>query len=1242
MGTAMRLNYSRAGVGFAILNVPLQGERDRGALVSGIVRKSNRRQAAEKTLVTALKLLHPPGTDQALAIKEVVDAWRDPESASDENLHTVIEETVARQVDQFERLDRSAGVKLNGDSASVARAAVVDFLNTNCVTYDAIEGAEFDPDRLVVALEPRLQRHLERVAQLDQPAISYATKFFGLVVRQTVGIVRSSAPLAQEVTIRNYLSTTRAGEKLSDAFDRIFLPEVRRGTTEEKALFEASYFEALVRRYGVTRLLGLEDVPPALSTAPLDVTYISLDATAPAPPELLGKWSQSQPRGSATARFHSSSRTVEEVMGGLLSLLRPGEGLRLSISGVAGSGKTTLAHWLATRTALSHQKVEALPGSLHALAFAVPFIVRLRSAYREDGSSPDTSSLLKEIVVSESRPGDWLSECLSSGRAVVIFDGLDEVPPGRLPEAREWIAEMCQAYPRAHMVVTGRPESVDEGYLHRHRFTLVGLNGLKPSQSRMVIDRWFDAQCDGIPLARAERYREQQARLVHALTTDPSVADLGQTPLLASVLAVYYVNNSADRPVARLRLIEGVCYTLVYGREAAKNLTPAHMRAFGYEERLSLLGQIAVQMFEAGVSEVSVLSPSAGELLAIGSSTIHLELGNNSLDPVECARYLLTRSTIFFSPAPHAATFAHRMFLEFVAARRLVHRGAMKRLLDAAGQPGWYSVVSFFAASAADIHTEELIADLIGRLPRLPDRRRSIYTLASCMASVSTDEAALFAEVTDLVQQVLPPSDEEEVNLLATMGSRALRLLPNPDSIHEARAFLATCAKVHTDEALELIAEMCARVDRQELVEDALLAWRSFPAERYATRVLSQFDCSEATIRLHSADAARAVRDLRPGHLVLEACEGLTDLAWLQNVSGLRKLDLQATAHVQSLEGLESVQESILSLTLPQNGKVKELAPLASASRLCEIRIPQARDIEQLRDLRTLSLETVELGWATAGVVGDLSLFEGTLQHISLSHVNLVGELGVRFPRLHSVRIADSRVEAGIDLSGSTYVEQVALSIVVEGGHDFDLTLPKDGRVRRLALDVTSGQATIANLDRQPFLESLELSGAVALEGQSVSNPWGKNWHLGRLAASSNLRQLIVRESSFLRDAYGVHLLGSLEELDLTGASIHRLSGQYIDGVELVVHRNLRGDFVVDPTADVEVWGISDCPNLRRLILDRCGELRELSGLHKCQRLELVSLRGVADEELIENVKFDVPEGVEVQFDHELFFQETG
>ncbi|MFI5906313.1 NACHT domain-containing protein [Dactylosporangium sp. NPDC051541] len=181
----------------------------------------------------------------------------------------------------------------------------------------------------------------------------------------------------------------------------------------------AEDFETDYRRQVVNRLDAMELFGADVTTRryPLSVAYISLSLAAaetdpdaePGPPVFIE-------HALATHR-------------------------RIFLRGEAGGGKTTLLQWLAVRS------------SRHDL---VPFFTPLRRYVDRDLPAPRHFVVHVGRHIADEMPPGWVHSLLRHGSAVVLVDGVDELPDRQREEARSWLDELVSTFPDARYVITSR------------------------------------------------------------------------------------------------------------------------------------------------------------------------------------------------------------------------------------------------------------------------------------------------------------------------------------------------------------------------------------------------------------------------------------------------------------------------------------------------------------------------------------------------------------------------------------------------------------------------------------------------------------------------------------------------------------------------------------------------------------------------------------------------------------------
>lgn len=132
----------------------------------------------------------------------------------------------------------------------------------------------------------------------------------------------------------------------------------------------------------------------------------------------------------------------------------------------------------------------------------LPVLLRLRDC--PDGRLPGPDDLPKFVVKEVGNaPDAWLRTKLEAGQALLLIDGIDEVPVAARRQLNNDLKRYAVAYPKTLIIVTSRPAAVLEGYWERsfsHRLTV---RGMSRDDIAAFITQWHEALAAGNATLRA-------------------------------------------------------------------------------------------------------------------------------------------------------------------------------------------------------------------------------------------------------------------------------------------------------------------------------------------------------------------------------------------------------------------------------------------------------------------------------------------------------------------------------------------------------------------------------------------------------------------------------------------------------------------------------------------------------------------------------------------------------------------
>jgi hypothetical protein len=230
---------------------------------------------------------------------------------------------------------------------------------------------------------------------------------------------------------------------------------------------------------------------------------------------------------------------------------------RMVVLGDPGAGKTTLAIRIAGEVLAGRRND---PGGRFSpsLAFMVTlrdFTVKSRKSfvrYLEDSAEGDFQL---------PPPRGLLEFLLLNGRALVVFDGLDElVDTARRREISDAIESFAVAYPFAPIFVTSRHVGYDRAPLAPDVFSAAQIDPFQPEDVERYVDSWFMLDVDSGPV------EERRDRARRFMTTSESIADLRSNPLLLALLCnLYKATGFQDLPRSRPAVLEK-CALVLFDR----------------------------------------------------------------------------------------------------------------------------------------------------------------------------------------------------------------------------------------------------------------------------------------------------------------------------------------------------------------------------------------------------------------------------------------------------------------------------------------------------------------------------------------------------------------------------------------------------------------------------------------------------------------------------------------------------
>ncbi|MFD3554567.1 NACHT domain-containing protein [Streptomyces goshikiensis] len=708
------------------------------------------------------------------------------------------------------------------------------------------------------------------------------------------------------------------------------------------AAFEAEYLPYLARRHGTLTIYGI-DLAHSPGRWPLDVAYLSLEAAPPGP----ARATAGLPDPDPTAPYRSAllraagPRAADRVLA---------HDPRVLLRGEAGSGKTTLVQWLAVTaargTGTGTEQAAYLRGR-------VPFVLPLRTLTRNGERLPAPRDFLAatDCPLAGTQPAGWEHRVLTAGRALVLIDGIDEVPDPERARARRWLRELTDTYDGDNRwLVTSRPSAVGQDWLAEDGFAELTLSAMGPADIATFIRRWHDAaRAGGRDTAGLDAYEGQ---LLGAVRTKPDLGRLATNPLMCGLICALHRDRRGHLPHGRKDLYEAALSMLLSRRDRERDMAVPDLRE---EPQLDLLQRLAYWLIKNGRTGmdraraqdiVGRALPAVPEAAALGAAPAVFE-------------HFLQRSGLLREPVPGSVEFVHRTFQDFLGARAAVEEGDFGLLARHAADDQWEDVIRMAVALARPAERVAMLRDLlaIGDADRGGRTKARVYLLAAaCLEHATTLDPAVREAVEERTATLIPPGDEEEARALAEVGPLVLDLLPGPEGLDDATALQVTIAASHvkSDGALSFLSRFATH-SSLDVRSQLLWSWSRFDTARYAEEIIALLDPAgldytvTADAQLHHLDRL----GLRPGRLDVRpgvslpalasyvpqtelreftlAHDTVTDLGFLAGQTALEVLRLRSCPALTDLSALSALPVRTLEIITEAD---LDLAPVTRARSL--------------------------------------------------------------------------------------------------------------------------------------------------------------------------------------------------------------------------------------------------------------------------------------------------------------------
>ncbi|MFD4570177.1 NACHT domain-containing protein [Streptomyces sp. NPDC058467] len=701
--------------------------------------------------------------------------------------------------------------------------------------------------------------------------------------------------------------------------------------------FEERYLNYVAERHSQLTVVGLDLNRPERACWPLDAAYLSLELA-----ERPEGWSA----GSEDA--DRTSVVVKRAEHALANCRR------VLLRGLAGSGKTTLLQWLAVATAR-----DELPEELTDWRGQIPFVLPLRTLVRR-GPLPEPHDFLSAVgtPLAASQPEGWADDVLARGEALVLVDGIDEVPQEHRGATRDWLERLLAAYREAHFVVTTRPSAVPEGWLASSRFTELSVRPMNTADTGVFVGRWHTAaRRSAATDAERSQLHDLEAALQVTVRAQRDLAQLSSTPLMCALICALHRDRRGHLPHSRMELYEAALSMLLVRRDLERSIDVPEGIQLTEHQSIQLLQRLAYWLIRNRQTEMERATALALVDDALPAMQAVAEQGTAD----QVLAHLVGRSGLLRHPTMDTIDFVHRTFQDYLGAKAAIEAHDFPLLVNNAHDDQWEDVIRMAVAHARPAESADLLRRLIERGDADNEHRPRLHLLAAASLYYATE---IEPDVRRLVEQharaLMPPRSREEADTLAALGPGILDLLPEPRGLEgdEVDPVVRTAAAIGGDQAYAFLQRFVQSLPPSSVSYELLEGWEHFDADQYAQDILLPFmEHLPLTVQTHDQRNAlrllkpitdisfrgtftedEIIEHLSPGHterLQIYSGQLLQDLKFIRKFTALKELALSECIQISHIEDLAGLPLPDLRLIqLPENFSFNALASLPELTNL--------------------------------------------------------------------------------------------------------------------------------------------------------------------------------------------------------------------------------------------------------------------------------------------------------------------
>lgn len=812
---------------------------------------------------------------------------------------------------------------------------------------------------------------------------------FGLIVRQIskcIIDVSSTLPNFSEASIGEIL--TRNSNIIGQCEEIISsvqeIKTILNDTNESRQVevFESNYLSAVASRYSIIELYGA-DLQQDNKNKNLNIAYISLNVRC-------------DKSGSDNVLAESILKSKKNIL----------------VTGLAGSGKTTFLQWIAVKAA-----TKSFRGELAYVNNCIPFFIKLREVNLD--KLPTPSDFISYSVSSQGNDyASWVREKLIAGNAIVLIDGVDELPVEYRNEVRLWLSELVSTYQKSHFVVTSRPTAIQEGWLSAAGFMQAEIQDMDNQHIDEFIEHWHRA----IVIKDLDSVSELSSSLKARIRDSKPLKNLAITPLLCAMICALHKERNQQLPKDKIQLYEACIEMLLERRNVERKISNDGYPNISSRQKKVILQELAYWLQINNLTSASFAKVEE----KIKFITQHMDIPDSEKSIL---RLFLDRSGIIREPSNGNIDFTHKTFQEYFSAIAIKEKGDVGYLASVAKNDQWYETIMLSAGLFSENQIEEFIDKILSEETGEDANYLQLVALA-CLESCLRISIETRERIQGNISKLIPPNNFREAKALSSAGDLAAKYITNVSKlkVNQSKSCIRTLSLIGSEVAFNKIIKF-KKDTRKTVTYELLRAWESFDSYDYAEKILAYQYRNIKTLAINSKEQIKCLKFFKQVEFLeirysindedlfeinqleflkffeIGNAENIKNFSCVKNksveiliVSNIKDDSLEGVENLSSLKELILFCDEQISLAgLAGCGSLKQLvvlncysvdlSPLCSCESLLGLMIADYREIVSSNDIR--SVKNLKISYSNNQIISGIQIFP-SLEMLEVdSHKNL-------------------------------------------------------------------------------------------------------------------------------------------------------------------------------------------------------------------------------------------------------------